>query len=164
MHDSVRDWIAKRLPLIEGPRVCELGSYDVNGSVRPLIAVLKPIEYVGIDLREGPGVDVVADVSSGVLPDRHGQFDIVISTETLEHVQSWKLFLAEMKRLAKLGGHLFLTCRSPGFVIHDYPGDYWRFTVEQIGETFSDCEIQELVSDPEAPGVFLHAINSVGQL
>lgn len=157
MHASVRDWIAEQLPLIEGARVCELGSLDVNGSVRPLVAVLKPSEYVGVDIREGLGVDVVGDVCSGVVADRHGQFDIVISTETLEHVQSWQLFVAEMKRLSKPGGHLLLTCRSPGFPEHDYPGDYWRFTKEQIAEAFADCEIVDIRGDPEAPGVFLHA-------
>lgn len=158
MHASVLAWIAAQLPLIEGPRVCELGSYDVNGTVRPLVAVLKPVEYVGVDIREGPGVDIAGDVCSGVVGDRHGQFDIVISTETLEHVQSWKLFVAEMKRLAKPGGHLLLTCRSPGFEQHDYPGDYWRFTREQIAEAFSDCNVVDLRDDPEAPGVFMHAV------
>ena len=49
MHASVRAWIASQLPLVEGPHVCELGSLDVNGSVREQIAVLRPVEYVGAD-------------------------------------------------------------------------------------------------------------------
>lgn len=157
MHASVRDWIAARLPLVEGPRVIELGSYDVNGSVRPLVAVLKPVEYVGVDLRAGPGVDIVGDLCSGFLRDRYGQFELVISTETLEHVQSWPLFVHEMKRLAKPGGQLLLTCRSPGFALHDYPGDYWRFTVDDLREAFADCELLSVDPDPESAGAFLHA-------
>lgn len=157
MHASVNDWIADRLPLIEGARVCELGSYDVNGSVRPLVRVLKPVEYLGVDLRPGPGVELVGDVCSGLLADRYEQFDIVLSTETLEHVQSWPLFVHEMKRLSKPEGHLLLTCRGPGFPVHDYPGDYWRFTTEILAAAFADCEILDLRDDPEAPGVFLHA-------
>ena len=84
----------------------EIGSYDVNGSVRPLVAVLKPREYIGVDLRPGPGVDVVCDACSGALADRYGRFDIVIATETLEHVQSWPRFVREMKApaLYLLGG------------------------------------------------------------
>jgi SAM-dependent methyltransferase len=162
MHASVRDWIAARLPLIEGPRVIELGSYDVNGSVRPLVAVLKPTEYVGVDLRPGPGVDVVGDVCSGFLRDRYGQFDLVISTETLEHVQSWPLFVHEMKRMAKPGGHLLLTCRSPGFALHDYPGDYWRFTVDDLRTAFGDFDLLVVEPDHEAPGVFLNATKPMG--
>jgi SAM-dependent methyltransferase len=158
MHASVRDWIAAQLPLIEGPRVIELGSLDVNGSVRPCVAVLKPAEYVGVDIRKGRGVDVVADVCTADLPSSHGQFDLVISVETLEHVQSWPLFVREMKRLCKPRGRMLMTCRSPGFALHDYPGDYWRFTVENIRAAFADCEVVDLREDPEAPGVFLHAV------
>lgn len=157
MHPSVLTWIAERLPLLDHPRVVELGSYNVNGSIRPLVAVLKPVEYVGVDLRQGPGVDVVGDVCSGILADRHGQFDLVLSTETLEHVQSWPLFVGEMKRLARPGGELLLTCRGPGFQLHDYPGDYWRFTTEILATAFAGCELLDLRDDPEAPGVFLHA-------
>lgn len=156
MHPSVRAWVAQRLPLIEGARVCELGSLDVNGSVREQLAVLKPSEYVGVDLRSGKGVDVVGDVCSGFLRDRYGQFDIVVSAETLEHVQSWPLFVREMKRLVKPGGHLLLTCRSPGFELHNHPGDYWRFTPEDLHQAFEDCTVLTAESDAESPGAFLH--------
>lgn len=156
MHASVKAWVSEQLPLISGMKVIELGSYNVNGTVRDCVATLKPSAYIGVDIRNGPGVDLVADVSSGI--DLPGDFDLVISTETLEHVQSWTLFIREMKRLTKQGGHLLLTCRSPGFELHDYPGDYWRFTKEQIAEVFSEFKIIDLRDDPEAPGVFLHAI------
>ena len=157
MHASVRDWIAAQLPLIEGANVIDLGSLDVNGSVRPLVGVLKPVEYVGVDLRVGVGVDVVGDVCSGFLKDCYGKFDIVISAETLEHVQTWPLFVHEMKRLAKPGGHLLLTCRSPGFALHNHPGDYWRFTVDDLRQAFRDCALLDSQEDPEASGAFLHA-------
>lgn len=158
MHDSVKYWVAGRLPFERGLRVIDLGSLDVNGSVRPSVAALKPSEYIGVDLRPGNGVDVIGDVCSGFLRDRYGQFDIVISAETLEHVQTWPLFVHEMKRLAKPGGHLLLTCRSPGFAMHNHPGDYWRFTVDDLTAAFEDCEIQDAQKDPEASGAFLHAI------
>lgn len=162
MHASVRDWIAARLPLIVGPRVIELGSLDVNGSVRPLVGVLKPSEYVGVDLRQGAGVDVVGDVCSGFLRDHYGRFDLVVSAETLEHVQTWPLFVHEMKRLAKPGGHMLITCRSPGFELHNHPGDYWRFTVDDLRAAFSECEVSDVRKDPEAPGAFLHATKTPG--
>lgn len=157
MHASVIAYVARELPLIAGPRVCELGSYDVNGSVRPQVAVLKPSEYVGVDLRAGPGVDRVCDVCCGGMADRYGAFDIVIATETLEHVQSWPLFIRAMKRLARPGGHLILTARSPGFPPHDFPGDYWRFTEANMRAAFGDCAA-DVTTDAETPGVFVHAV------
>jgi hypothetical protein len=42
---------------IEGARVLEMGSYNVNGSVRDMFALAG--RYVGVDLVEGPGVDLV---------------------------------------------------------------------------------------------------------
>ncbi|TXH59108.1 MAG: methyltransferase domain-containing protein [Desulfurellales bacterium] len=158
MHASVRAWVAQQLPLIAGPRVIELGSLDVNGTIRDQVAVLKPTEYVGVDLRGGAEVDVVCDVCSGFLRDYYGQFDFVISTETLEHVQSWPLFVHEMKRLATPGGHLLLTCRGPGFELHEYPGDYWRFTPDDLQQAFDDCEVVACEPDPRSPGAFVHAI------
>lgn len=156
MHNSVLKWIADRLPVRAGLKVIELGSRDVNGSPRLLVNVLKPAEYVGVDLREGAGVDAVGDVACGFMDDRHGQFDLVISTETLEHVQSWPLFVRAMKMFCRTGGEILLTTRSPGFPHHEHPSDYWRFTTENLTWAFKDCDELDLRVDPEAPGVFLH--------
>lgn len=38
--------------LVDALRVLEIGSYDVNGSVREIFGGCS--EYVGVDLREGP--------------------------------------------------------------------------------------------------------------
>ena len=39
--------------------IFELGSYDVNGSIRSIFNNVS--KYIGLDLIEGPGVDVVYD-------------------------------------------------------------------------------------------------------
>jgi len=45
-------------------KVLEVGSYDVNGSVRPLFKNRQRFpSYTGIDMREGPGVDMVGVAS-----------------------------------------------------------------------------------------------------
>lgn len=61
-------------------RVIEVGSYDVNGSVRPLFP--EADSYIGLDRRAGPGVDVVADALT-YTPD--GPVDLVVCCEVLEH-------------------------------------------------------------------------------
>jgi len=41
--------------------VLEVGSYDVNGSVRPIFSDRERFpHYTGVDMRAGPGVDRVA--------------------------------------------------------------------------------------------------------
>jgi len=86
----------------EGKRVIEVGSKYVNGSVRPLIEkFLKPKEYIGVDLEEGKFVDVVLDAEK--LVDHFGKesFDIVVSTELLEHVTDWRSVINNMKEILK---------------------------------------------------------------
>ena len=45
---------------IKGKKIIEVGAYDVNGSLRPIIeSWAEPAEYIGVDIVRGPGVDVV---------------------------------------------------------------------------------------------------------
>ena len=57
-------------------------------------------EYVGLDWRPGPGVDVVSLVHE-YKPGRH--FDTVISTEMLEHDPHWRESVQRMIELVKPG-------------------------------------------------------------
>jgi hypothetical protein len=44
---------------VRGKQVLEAGSLDVNGSLRSFVIGLYPLDYTGIDLVEGPGVDEI---------------------------------------------------------------------------------------------------------
>jgi len=142
---------------VKGKRVLEVGSYDLNGSLRPIIESWKPAEYVGIDIKEGPGVDLVCDVDDIV--DRFGKesFDIVISTELLEHVRDWKKVISNIKKVCRQNGIILLTTRSFGFPYHAYPDDFWRFELADLADIFSDCTIEKLEKDRIGPGVFIKA-------
>jgi len=142
---------------IKGKSVLELGSRDVNGSLRSIINAWAPEHYVGVDIVKGPGVDVVCDVEG--IAERFGQesFDIVISTEMVEHVRNWREAISNIKRVCKPGGTVLLTTRSRGYAYHGYPFDFWRFEVQDMKEIFADFEILTVEKDPEAPGVFLKA-------
>ena len=103
----------------EGKRVIEVGSKYVNGSVRLLIEkFLKPKEYIGVDLEKGKFVDVVLDAEK--LVDHFGKesFDIVVSTELLEHVTDWRSVINNMKEILKKDGYIYITTRSKGFPYH----------------------------------------------
>lgn len=140
---------------IRGKDVIEVGSLDINGSVRPFIMKFKPSKYIGIDLREGPGVDIVCDAINLVEKFGKESFEIVISTELLEHVKEWRTVISNIKNLCKSNGIILLTTRSYGFDYHDYPYDYWRFELEDMVEIFSDCDIISLEKDLSSPGLFI---------
>lgn len=159
MHNSILDFLRANLSKAEalGKRVVEIGSQDVNGTPRSVVVPLCPAEYVGVDSSPGNGVDIVAD--AGALCSRFGSesFDLVISTEMLEHVQDWKPVVQQMKQLVKPGGLLIVTTRSPGFPYHPYPIDVWRYTKDDAKRIFADMELLALQDDPQAPGIFLKA-------
>ncbi|WP_435987275.1 class I SAM-dependent methyltransferase [Terrabacter sp. LjRoot27] len=102
----------------EGPisesRVLEIGSYDVNGSVRGLFRNAR--EYVGVDLVHGPGVDLVGFIHELDLGE--GSFDIVVSGECFEHDPHWRETFKSMVAHARPGGFVAITCASRGRVEH----------------------------------------------
>lgn len=147
---------ARMLPhwSVPGKSVLEIGSLDVNGSCRQLIMQQCPASYLGTDMREGPGVDLVCLAEK--LPDSLGieSADVIICTEVLEHVLDWYFFIRQIWSLLRLNGVLLLTTRSPGFHRHDYPSDYWRFTTDILRQVFDAQEILTLTIDPTPdPGV-----------
>jgi SAM-dependent methyltransferase len=109
-----------------GP-VFEFGSYQVAGqegyaNLRGLFAAKR---YVGCDMRTGPGVDRVEDVTAISLPD--GSAGTVLCIETFEHVFAVNKAFDEVFRLLKPGG-IFVVTSPLNFRIHGYPDDYWRMT------------------------------------
>ena len=142
---------------VEGRRIIEVGSYDENGSLRSIIELLNPAEYIGVDIQKGLGVDIVC--SAYDIVKRFGQesFDIVISTELLEHVHDWRKAVSNIKNICKRNGIMLITSRSYGFRYHSYPYDCWRYELSDMEHIFADCVIEKLEKDRLHPGVFLKA-------
>jgi SAM-dependent methyltransferase len=116
----------------EGPAldpVVEVGSFQAAG--QEAIADLRPYfpdrEYIGVDMRPGPGVDRVEDVRSLSFADR--SIGVLLMLETLEHVADPARALAEVRRTVRPGGMVVISMPFD-LHIHGFPEDYWRFTPE----------------------------------
>jgi SAM-dependent methyltransferase len=134
----VRDVVVKSKSL-DSLAILEMGSFDVNGTVRSLF---KGASYIGVDIAPGPGVDVVAFGHEFQAPDE--SFDVVLSCECFEHDPYWVDTFGNMFRLAKPGAVIAFTCASTGRLEHgtrrtnpaDSPGtqskgiDYYRNLTE----------------------------------
>lgn len=101
-------------------RVLDLGGRDINGGIRDLIPNGK---WTGVDIEEGPGVDLVWDCTQAWelgMP----RFDIVVCTEVLEHVQQWQNLLKTCAQaLDPMGAQLlFVTAASTGRRPHGASG------------------------------------------
>jgi SAM-dependent methyltransferase len=92
-----------------GTRVLEIGSLDINGSVR---RHFQGCDYIGIDVGEGPGVDVVCQGQD--YDAKAGSFDVVISCECMEHNPFWRETFLNMMRLCRPGGLVLMTCATSG--------------------------------------------------
>lgn len=103
--------------------ILEIGSYDVNGSLRSMQPVGST--WTGVDIEAGPGVDQVVEI--GVpLPFQNNTFDIVIATSVFEHDPSFWKTLSDMARLVKDSGYIFISAPSNG-IVHRFPLDCFRF-------------------------------------
>jgi len=142
---------------VEGKRVIDVGSRSPTNNVRAIIEKWNPKEYVGIDKIGGTCVDIVCSVEDAVERFGNESFDIVISTETLEHIRDWKKAISNMKKICKHGGKILITTRSRGFGYHPSPNtpDYWRFETDDLRVIFTDCDILGLDNDYESPGAFI---------
>ena len=162
MHVSVMDWVrhlVKSQGLNEpGLRVLEVGAYNVNGSVRELF---NRTDYFGIDLRDGPGVDAVVDICDDLEPTP--TYDVVVSTEMLEHCELPQRATNHMVAWLRPGGHLIITTRSKGFPFHD-PPDFHRFNLNEIQQLIAKAgaNVQWAQTDPLCPGVFVYATKADG--
>jgi SAM-dependent methyltransferase len=90
-------------------KVLEIGSLDINGSVRRFF---DSCEYIGIDIGPGPKVDMVCRGED--FTDKAGQYDVVISTEVFEHTENWDLIFLNMLRLMKRTGMIIFSCAGWG--------------------------------------------------
>lgn len=155
MHPSVMTWVdgIARAYGLTSSSVLEVGSLNVNGTVRGSFNGY----YIGVDVQDGDGVDVVG--SAHDLPFHDETWDVVVSTEMVEHDPAFWLSMKEMGRVLREGGLLLLTTRGIGFHYHGFPMDYWRFTQDAMLELMklADCEMIELTADdfPEHPGWFM---------
>jgi SAM-dependent methyltransferase len=125
---------------------------DINGSNRYLFT---GGYYVGIDLVSGKNVDILCPIH-----DMVGEWEVVISTECLEHDQYWIDSIRNMVEILKPGGLLIVTCAGRNRPIHgtfdetpeDSPGTnhyYRNLTPDDVksavnfDEAFIDYEITE---------------------
>lgn len=97
--------------------VLEIGSFDVNGSIRNTISrAINPVRNVGVDLVGGSGIDIVCSGHTLNFPEK--SFDCVVSAECLEHNPYWVETLLNMRRMVKNDGYIVISCAAPGRLEH----------------------------------------------
>ncbi|MGY3870221.1 methyltransferase domain-containing protein [Aeromonas crassostreae] len=109
----------------EPVNIIEIGSQDVNGSIRDFFVCKENVSYIGLDFTQGKGVDVLIS-DPYRLPVEDASTDVVVTSSCLEHSELFWLSFSEMLRILKPGGLIYINVPSNGY-IHRYPVDCWRF-------------------------------------
>lgn len=126
MHDACRQFVAGLAAALPRPAaVLEVGSYDVNGSVRELFP---GVPYLGLDLRAGPGVDIVADGADWQMAGGY-RFPLVLCLETLEHTERQAELCRNLVANCAAGGVVLVTAAGPTRTPHGRDGG-------EVGEEF----------------------------
>lgn len=124
-------------------RVLDLGSYNVNGCYRTLMD--EEWEYVGIDIENGPNVDVMLEDAYNWESIESNSYDVVISGQALEHVEWPWMSMRELTRVLKPDGIMCIivphTARE-----HKYPYDCWRFYPDGLPALAKWCDLELLHS------------------
>lgn len=140
MHDAIREawkeWHAKNGPFIQTAKIAELGSQDVNGTIKDYIP-----QSIGFDIIEAKGVDIV--IKDGWITAEHRQaYDLVVSISSFQFCPDPHMYMNEILALLKPGGILFLTMCGVGCIHMD---DHIRLSKEAIECLFSKFfDIEEI--------------------
>lgn len=158
MHDAAYEYVgqwATDRPI----RVVEVGSRDVNFTVRPHFP---RADYWGIDAQDGPMVDEVAD---GTTWQPEEPVDLVVCAEVFEHFPRWREIVTNVIDMLKPGGRAVFTCAGTGRGVHGlnvddplHPGWYRNVTLDEMYEAMHDAgfhnvEVNVLGEDTRGTGV-----------
>ena len=153
MHNAAYKFVRKHRDRHAGA-VVEIGSRDINGSVRDLFAT---DEYVGLDLYDGPGVDWVGDACD-FSPGR--SVDAVVCCEVLEHAAEWEEIVITAADWLKPGGELLITCAGPGRKPHSAIDGKHRL---HEGEHYANVSADELAEVMETAGLEVRICRELGE-
>jgi SAM-dependent methyltransferase len=149
--------------------VIDIGSLDINGGPHRLIS---PSRYVGVDLGEGPNVDLVERGEE--LGFASAEFDVSMSSECFEHNPHWRATLHNMVRMTKPGGLIVFTCATTGRAEHGTSRSdggasaplatqigqeyYHNVTVEDVTECLKGSKVSNIVMRTYRPSSDLMVI------
>jgi len=161
-------FIRERVGQFSGPFL-EVGSKDY-GTTQDLRSLFDAgDEYVGVDMEEGPGVDVILDLAVDFeqIDARldHKRFGTIFCLSVLEHCEDPFRMAGNLTSLLKPDGYICV-CVPFAWQIHGYPNDYWRFTPEGIKRLFPRIHFdmsQSLVATSR-PNDFREIDDDVGKI
>ena len=119
-------------------RTLVVGSYVTSGKIdrRTLYA-----DALGVDMRAGPGVDLVANLEE---PQEIGRFDHVECLSVLEHSPRPWLLAKNLERMMNPGATIYIAVPF-NWRVHNHPDDYFRMSAAGVRSLFPAVEWRRLM-------------------
>jgi SAM-dependent methyltransferase len=136
----------------------DLAILDVGGRIQPYRQLLEGRlrHYLAVDVLQTPRVNVVARGER--IPLASEQFDLVICTQVLEYVPEPASVIAEIHRVLKPGGSLWLTV--PSVCPRDADHECWRFLPASLRYLLSGFDKVEVVPEGGTILGFFRSVNA----
>jgi SAM-dependent methyltransferase len=115
--------------------------YGCGGS--PYRSLFPNAKYERADFVEVPGLDFKVSENSSVDGAPNSAYDLVLSTQVLEHVSDPENYLGECFRLLKPGGLLVLSTHGT-FPEHGVPYDFQRWTADGLRNLVSKRGFEDI--------------------
>lgn len=150
--------LLKALRAFETTKPLRILDYGCGGS--PYRGLFPSSDYVRADFTPCSGLDYLLPADS-TLPAAIPPFDLVLSTQVLEHVAKPAHYVAECFRVLKPGGRLVLTTHGL-FEDHGCPYDFTRWTADGLQLLLKEAgfrviQTQKLTCGPRAICFFVNA-------
>jgi SAM-dependent methyltransferase len=136
MHNEAREFVAN-FATDQAVRVIEIGSLNVNGTIRDLFP---QAAWIGLDRVAGPCVDVVCDAAQFA---PQSPVDVVICCEVLEHADNWQRLIELAFQWLSPDGVFVMTCAGLGRQPHSCDGGELRDG--EYYRNLSPVEIREAI-------------------
>jgi SAM-dependent methyltransferase len=101
---------------LDNKEIIEIGSLIINGTLR---TIFRSQHYIGVDLGQGPGVDIISRAHEVKFQDN--TFDVALSAECFEHDEFWVQSFQKMIDLVKPKGMIVFSCATDGRAEHGTP-------------------------------------------
>jgi len=176
-NQSRYEWAAR---FVEGCRVAEVGCGGGHGTARLSAAGATHVDGFDIDSEavthaqdiHGSARLAFQVAPAGSIPADDGSYDLVVSLETIEHVEDDLGYVREIGRIVRPGGTLLCTTpnrlvTNPGKTIHDKPFNphhIREYTAEELRECLSECFSKvELLGQSPYRSTYVKRLGSVGR-
>lgn len=113
-------------------KILDVGSFDKVGDYNyGRLLDEKKWSYQGLDLKPGNNVDIVVKDAYDWSEIEENTYDVVISGQTLEHIEFFWLTMEQISRVLKPGGLCCIIVPSKG-PVHRNPYDCYRFNEDGV--------------------------------